>query len=448
LDVCHFLSLTFPFPLLVHPYIAAISFIAGLISLSNFIYFASDEYSGSQTNIPLLLQGSAMCTDTSWVPCVTVHHENDGVQIVSNSTRSCGDIDGFRIARGTNIDPDTNVDEAFEATFALRNNCEGATARLALVNLASLVFVVVGIVGMNFYLNRHQVMFDEDEQTAQDYSVIVNNPPGDATDPEEWRNYFKDAFEAEVTICTVAVNNDLLVRTLVERRERLRQITRLVEPGTSLDTLTLARLAAQEERKRRCGGYLWAYFSPGIPELLARLVWLTTKVQGLAQQDYPAKHIFVTFERETDQRNVLWALNYGQRDRRKGRLSAAKDAKHLFRGKHLISVLEAEEPNTIRWQDLNERWIDRFKQQLATTLASFSAIILIAFTISRVNKVDVTLSASVIALFNISYPSFAKFLTSFESHVTEGRVQRSIYLKSKCLLALCFSVSQVVGCMC
>ena len=27
---------------------------------------------------------------------------------------------------------------------------------------------------------------DEEEQTAQDYSIIIQNPPFDANDPEEW----------------------------------------------------------------------------------------------------------------------------------------------------------------------------------------------------------------------------------------------------------------------
>ena len=89
------------------------------------------------------------------------------------------------------------------------------------------------------------------EQTAQDYSIVIENPPGDATDPQEWHDFFRQAFGAHVTACTVAVDNDLLVRSLVERREKLRQIEMMVEPGTSMDTLTLAGIAANLERRRR-----------------------------------------------------------------------------------------------------------------------------------------------------------------------------------------------------
>lgn len=36
---------------------------------------------------------------------------------------------------------------------------------------------------------------------AQDYSVVIANPPNDATDPAEWKNFFADKFDAHVTVC-------------------------------------------------------------------------------------------------------------------------------------------------------------------------------------------------------------------------------------------------------
>ena len=121
----------------------------------------------------------------------------------------------------------------------------------------------------------------------QDYSIVINNPPEDATDPEEWKEFFKNAFDAHVTGCTVAVDNDVLVHTLRERRETMRMLELLLEPGTKLDIVTLAGIAAAEERKRTALQRLLAFVSPGLPEIFSRLAVLTAKVQGLAQQDYP-----------------------------------------------------------------------------------------------------------------------------------------------------------------
>ena len=66
-----------------------------------------------------------------------------------------------------------------------------------------------------------------------------------------------NAFKAHVTACTVGVDNDLLVKYLVERRELLRKVEMRVEPGTSLDKLTLANLSAQEERSRKWWQVRW-----------------------------------------------------------------------------------------------------------------------------------------------------------------------------------------------
>jgi len=267
------------------------------------------------------------------------------------------------------------------------------------------------------------------EQTAQDYSIVIENPPGDATEPQEWHDFFRDAFGAHVTACTVAVDNDLLVRSLVERREKLRQIEMMVEPGTSMDTLTLAGIAANLERKRRFWGSIKAILVPGIPELFGRVTVLNAKVQGLAQQDYPATNVFVTFETEKAQREVLTALNFGSLDVKRNNTKMVSNPNHLFRGETVLKVSEPDEPNTVRWQDLNEKTKERLKQQLLTTVATFAAIVLIAFLIRALNDRSVTFSAFGIAIFNAIFPVFAKFLTDLEAHKSEGGKQRSLYAK-------------------
>lgn len=50
-----------------------LTFLAGLMSIPNIAYFASDSYSESQPGLEGLLVGSAVCTDTSWVSCQRNH---------------------------------------------------------------------------------------------------------------------------------------------------------------------------------------------------------------------------------------------------------------------------------------------------------------------------------------------------------------------------------------
>lgn len=102
---------------------------------------------------------------------------------------------------------------------------------------------------------------------------------------------------------------------------------------------------------------------------------------------------------------------------------------HLFRGDKVLKVSEPDEPNTVRWQDLNEKTKERLKQQLLTTVATLVAIVLIALLIQVLNNKSVTFSAFGISIFNALFPLFAKFLTDLEAHKSEGGKQRSLYGK-------------------
>jgi len=93
------------------------------------------------------------------------------------------------------------------------------------------------------------------------------------------------------------------------------------------------------------------------------------------------------------------------------------------------SIFSPDEPNTVRWQDLNEKMKERLKQQLLTALATFVAIFLIALLVQVLNNKSVTFSAYGIAIFNSLFPVFAKILTRMESHSSEGGLQRSLYFK-------------------
>jgi hypothetical protein len=393
--------------------ITVITLLASILNIPNFIYYASSDYTpgisnfnstGLFSSVPTLLQGSAICTDVSWVICPEC-----------NTTTSVAPSQYFpdnRRAYGYNPSTGLNVSDV----FYLRNNCATPSIQTSMINYATILLVMVGTIGLNIYLQKMEVAFDEDEQTAQDYSILISNPPGDATDPQEWHTFFKENFDGiHVTACTVAVDNDLLVRSLVERREILRQIEMLIEPGTSLDTLTLAGIAAKQEKERKFLGHVMAMFVRGIPELFARLTVLTAKVQGLAQQDYPATNVFVTFETEQAQRQVLAAYNLGSIDVRRNNIHKLSNPKHLFRGQHILHVKEPDEPNTIRWQDLNVTAKAKLKQQLMTIIATLAAIVLIAYLVYVLNNNDKSLryTAFAIAICNSIFPRTLMSLNNF-----------------------------------
>lgn len=102
-----------------------------------------------------------MCTDQIWVPCL---------ECTEGNWEDAPD----RYA----------VSENESLTFALRNDCSAAEVANAAVNLGVIAFLAVSLLVMSRVQRRTEIMFDEDEQTAQDYSVMVDDCPPDATNPD------------------------------------------------------------------------------------------------------------------------------------------------------------------------------------------------------------------------------------------------------------------------
>jgi hypothetical protein len=174
----------------------------------------------------------------------------------------------------------------------------------------------------------------------------------------------------------------------------------------SMNILDLARVAVEEEKKRNLLSRLLAIIVPGLPELFARVVALNAKVEGLAQLEYPVTNVFVTFETEKDQRNVLSSLSVGSASASRNDTSAVSVPNYLFRGKHVLKLKEPDEPSTVRWQDLNAGQWQKVKERFFTFLCTVAAIVLVAILVGLANKAS-TLGAA----FTIAVSPFASIVT-------------------------------------
>lgn len=129
--------------------IIMLTFVAGVISIPNMIYFAGDKYSHGQEGVDILIRGSAACTLEEFVPCPSCSLE-DFAEVP------------HRISSVYAVYSDQFL------TFVLKNNCDGAKLPLAFVNYATLLVVMYGLMRINRHLKEQETKFDEDEQTAQD----------------------------------------------------------------------------------------------------------------------------------------------------------------------------------------------------------------------------------------------------------------------------------------
>ena len=107
-----------------------------------------------------------------------------------------------------------------------------------------------------------------------------------------------------------------------------------------------------------------------------------------------------------------------------------KDKKQLFRGEHVLQIVEPEEPSTIRWSYLNTPFIKSVKVVCITTILTFIAIALSGWIIQITDEYKGYLyTSAVISVLNLGFPQVSKWVTEIEPHRSEtGECNVSPYL--------------------
>lgn len=408
-------------------FFAALMFVCGLINLPAMLYYASDEYNGdSVQDYQPSLKASAVCNNTEWVAC-------------TDCTESDWQPDTSRMRFGTS--------EAGErTTLVLRNSCNGASAAIGYTNFATLAFVLVAVGLFSYYLRAREIRFDEDKVTTTDYSVVVQNPPPDAIDPEVWRDFFsKFATDGDqVTAITITLNNEVMVRKLLTRRVFMNQLRIKLPPDLNMDDKEAVIEAAKKYNEEKeaeppsCVGRILDcivvpicnIFNMLLPPdaLVTKIEKLTEEIKVLQEKTYTATNVFITFEKESGQRTALEAMKVGLIDLFLNRTSAiAPD--NVFDDR-VLRVLEPTEPNAVRWLDLSYGLTSKIvRRGIALSLTvGMIAVAGVAVKYTR-DALGVFYSGLLTTTFNSTIPQIIKILMSFEPHATEGAYQASLYLK-------------------
>ena len=275
-------------------------------------------------------------------------------------------------------------------------------------------------------------------------SVVVKNPPPDAVDPEEWRQFFDQFAASQVTVVTVALDNEDLVRRMVDRRVFQNQLRMKLPTGIDLEDKTAVRAAVgeiirnQAEIEKGCFGRLLDCavipllnvfnIALSVDKLADKIDILTDEIKELQERKFNATEVYITFESEEGQRTALAALTVGKVNILMNRTGAVSQG-NLFQGR-ILKVKEPEEPNAIRWMDLSASTMKKMILRVVTFLCTCAILVFASFLISQARKsVGPSLSGPLTSIFNAVTPFIIKILMIFEPHATESSYQTSLYLK-------------------
>ena len=217
-----------------------------------------------------------------------------------------------------------------------------------MLSIATLCFVLAAIGVLNFYLKRKVNDFDLAEQTANDYSIVVLNPPEDAFDVNEWKEFFESAAEdVHVTLCSVILDNHELINALMKRRQLLLKIQNRLPFGVKFEFDEVDKFID------KCVEPSWItkklLFQKSSKEIQKEIEQLRKDIAKFSKKDYKVSSVYITLETEEVQRTLLTKLDTSIFRAVNQRIPSDYPQECLFRKKLLLRVEEPDEPESIRW---------------------------------------------------------------------------------------------------
>jgi hypothetical protein len=409
-------------------WLAGAAFVWGLCNVRTALHFASAAYSDKQLGLSdWKLQGSAACT--------RVHN----ITLSSCTAEPC---------------------EQYTV-----HDCEFAGVQGKMDIIGTLLVALLAVV-FGYVTSREAALVDESIQTAQDYSLIVEDPDKDANDPYEWSNYFKKF--GEVDYVSIALSNRPLLQLLAERRqliqaiqysdvpaarELIRSVAQSVAPAlltsnsssSSSSTVHRKTRTQQQQQQQQRSIFSWcaqrySREERHVRSTVARLLIVTDSINALLEQPpAPVVKVFVTFEWESGQRSALHALTTGLIPAafERSSLIAAADR---FRGTNVLLVQEAPEPSEVIWQNLDKRLRYRLLQQLLSAAVTAAVVTLAYYAIIRLISGSSKWGAVGVSVISTALPMILKIVVSVERHINVttqedslvGKLVSNIYICTSC----------------
>eukprot|EP00968_Pinguiococcus_pyrenoidosus_P003539 scaffold228_cov312-Pinguiococcus_pyrenoidosus.AAC.57 len=306
---------------------------------------------------------------------------------------------------------------------------------LAWTDFAAFLALVIGLLLLTLKQNRLATQLDEAEQTAQDYSIRVEDPSPEATDPDVWRKYFEHF--GPVRFVTVTRRNGTLLELLSQRRAIRQQLDfnrgdldnleegHVFAPATGLKAL-LQTLGFQ--RDFAFWALQMAQKDREIREELAR--------PELSE----AAKVYVTFDTENAQRRCLKALTDGAINTTldqnvTGWLTGREvDEQFLWDNpdgsRNQLAVVEAPEPSDVIWKNQSvPLWLRLTEQAVGFT----GCAVVVALAAVIIDVLAESGQGAAVGFFiagaNSILPALMKFFTEIESHLSFSSKQTSMLIK-------------------
>jgi len=400
----------------------------GLFNIPTIHYFRQPEYSDRRNSTAsfnmasftnFLISGSAVCDNYKWVDCVNcvncTDFSDDRVFVCENNTEEFSDC-------------------SIDTKKYKRNTCETITGQNVGLTWTSHIIIIVGFLYMSNRQEHKEQTADEEKISSSDYSIMVNNPPKKAFDPEIWRNFFAQFDDYNPPLVTISLNNEELLRALAQLRKYRLKLQRYLNcEGIMYDEEFEEKLSKRKSSEESTSfSFVKAFFKKfGLfldgTDLFSKMKAQQNKVKKLLDKEYDVSRVFITMQTEKGQRAALHTLQFG----RLAKFMQNNDETTPKFLNQILRVTEAREATAVRWLDLSVHTFTKTLEKMTTWVITGVLIIILFFIVREVQTNSSPIAAAlVISLGNIVSPQLLLVLTkTVEHHASAGSRQLSMYLK-------------------
>lgn len=364
---------------------AAVTLIAGLILIPVIQSYDTSDY-GINSSTDIRLSGTAACYEAI------------------NVTATC-------------IDSTNGANSTCYAMY--RDSCEYPGSAVYAADLGMVVAVAALLIASRFVQNSVQERLDDKLQSTQDYSLMVTNPPPDATDAEEWRAFFSRF--GTVRYVTVVKMNSNLLDLLLRKKLLLREFERI---GVPVDAIPLGVPAKTGFFMR----FLWSLGCDARSKerLLHRLYELNMTIERETQSDFPVGCVYVTFELEDAKQFCMHSLRNEKAFC--ASINNVYQEKLRFRGRKSLTVLESSEPDNVVWENSGMRRLNRFRRTMLSYCLCGGTMYMSYLAVNSARN-DPLLMLVYITLIDNFLPIIFTYITDIEGFVDEDDRQNSLMVK-------------------
>jgi len=301
-------------------------------------------------------------------------------------------------------------------------------AKQGAADITVCVFLTIFALAASFLEGDAIETADAAQQTIQDYSVVIKNPPGEVFDPQVYYDKFKRF--GDIVFVTVAKRNGALLQALANKKVIASELTGLIaiksaaaQSGSKVK-FNMDRQADLSPFQRFWQPILGMYHT--IEYLEQELELVSQAIRGLTQKDFVPWRVFITFDKEKSRLDCLSATSVTTLDL----WSNTQENKDAVLNGKCLKVSGTAEATDVIWENSHYH----FTQKVVSWIISFGAaavIVVISFYIveSLSNSGSVAVAAFV-SILNGLLPYIVKTLTlSVEIHSERSGVERSMLLK-------------------